>query len=146
MNSDIYEIQQLAIRYAHCADTFRFADQAGLFTEEGVWDARQVGLGIHKGRVALRDFWSSRTSVVAGAAHLVVNHLIDSVDGDVARGSLYIYSETRLKNGSLRFAGNLMHDVYQRTSEGWRFKSRELVALLAPRMDPPEAPPLTDKR
>ncbi len=138
--SDIFEIQQLAIRYAHFADTKRFAEQAGLFTPDSVWDGREVGLGLHEGPENMRKLWSGLADTrVEGAAHLVVNHLIDKVEGDTASGSVYIYSETRIRGGILRFAGNLVHDVYSRTKDGWRFKSRKITALLAPRMEPRDA-------
>jgi len=141
--SDFLAIQRLAIFYAHCADTRRFREQAELFTPDGVWDASAVMLGRHQGRAAIEHVYRDLGAHQADcSAHLILNHLIE-IDGDRATGLLYNTSETRMKNGSIRFGTTLVEDTYERTDEGWKFALRLLKPLLSPRMDPPDAAHLT---
>ena len=141
---DGWEIQQLANRYCHYADTGRIEELTELFTEDGEWDGSAVMLGVHHGRAAMLRFMTGLgTHAVVGSCHLSSNHVIEFDGDDEAHGSVYTTSETRLGNGAIRLAFNLVTDTYRRTEGQWRFASRRIAFLMPPRMDPPDAPPLT---
>tara|TARA_B100000809_G_C14947301_1_gene462593 strand:- start:353 stop:781 length:429 start_codon:yes stop_codon:yes gene_type:complete len=119
---DLEEIRDLARRYAHSVWTQNVDGAVGLFCEDGfmdVGDAEPV-----KGREKLRRAYEN----MIGDADLqpfVHNHVID-LDGDHATGTCYLDLRATVDGRSMIGSG-YYSDVYQRTGEGWRFKSRKLT-------------------
>jgi SnoaL-like domain len=127
---DYIDIQALATQYAYGLDTG--ADDghlyANVFAEDGEFHGPPAVPGGQpfdaKGREALRQFAvGGRGS--AYVRHFVSNHLIEpSPEG--ARGKVYLLVIDIGQDGkqtSVNMGGHY-EDVYVRTAEGWRIKSR----------------------
>lgn len=137
---DYQEITQLINRYAYGIDTCANDgyDYANLFTVDGVFidnnsDAgfAQSGRVLARGRDALAELVGGgsrgcRTKLPwTDWSHLMLNHEITpSADG--ARGRIYLVQLGMTGPGSVARHGGY-EDVYVRTSEGWRIKSRTHV-------------------
>jgi hypothetical protein len=127
---DYLEIRALAVQYAYGLDTG--ADNgwlyANVFTEDGEFHGPPAVPGGKpfdaKGRAQLRTF------AVPGngpnyVRHFTSNHLIESAP-DGARGKVYLLVIDVARDGkptSVNMGGHY-EDVYVRTAEGWRIKTR----------------------
>ena len=125
--ADYIEIQQLVARYAYAVDThadngYAYAD---LFAPDGVF----AGATPATGREALAKLARSTQADRGGPSytrHYLTNVIIyPTTEG--ARGSQYLaaidVSEGGKPSGIVH--GGRYEDVYVRTPDGWRFKSRE---------------------
>ncbi len=93
---------------------------AGLFTEDGTWDAGQWGRA--EGREAIRTLYRS-FGVFRFTMHIVTNPVIE-VNGDTATGDWHMMSVAKpTPDAPSFFSVGIYNDVYVRTPEGWRFKS-----------------------
>ena len=143
--ADAWEIVQLANLYCQHADAGRIDELSELFTPNGIWDGTGVLLGKHEGREEIANFMKGLgIGAVVGSCHLSSNHVVNFDSVDHAVGSVYTTSETRLRNGSVRLAFNIVHDEYVWTGEQWRFSSRRIEFLIPARMIPDDAPLLTE--
>ena len=125
-------IRNLKARYCqHCDQDYNADALASLFTEDAIWDAGAVR-GIHKGRDAIREFFSKVPAVIPYAAHLVTNPLIDVDDGcDSARGNwrmLMPFSLNAPAGVVAAFQVAEYDEEYLRMNGGWFF-SRLKVRL-----------------
>jgi hypothetical protein len=133
---DYIEIQQLVARYPYALDggLGKGAVYADLFTPDGVFinqDGRHDG-----GRAALESLGGGRRAqeTPLNTAHYIVNHVIEPMPGGGARGKQYLVvmdigEEGPLhgpRQGSIRLAGQY-RDEYQKTPQGWRFKTRQFM-------------------
>jgi hypothetical protein len=137
---DYYEITQLINRYAYAIDTcadngYAYAD---LFTADGVFIDKnseagfsQGGRVLARGREALAELVGGgsrgcRTKLVwTDWSHLMLNHEITpSPEG--AKGRIYLVQLGMEGPGSVARHGGY-EDIYQRTPDGWRIKSRTHV-------------------
>jgi hypothetical protein len=133
---DYLEIQQLVARYPYALDggLGKGAVYADLFTPDGVFinqDGRHDG-----GRAALERLGGGRRQreTPLDVAHYIVNHVIEPLPGGRARGKEYLVvmdigEEGPLhgpRPGSLRLGGQY-HDEYEKTPQGWRFKTRQFI-------------------
>ena len=129
---DYAEIQQLSARYVQALDTCADKDWADLFSPDGVVisgpDQKRT-----EGRAALLAFVTAAANRCAQATpltlkHIVSNHVIEpSPEG--ATGKSYVLSLKMGKDGmsgEIVFGGKY-YDVYVKTPQGWRFKSREIL-------------------
>lgn len=151
---DYQEITQLINRYAYGIDTC--ADNgyayANLFTADGVFidnnsdgGFAQGGRVLARGRDALAELVGGgsrgcRTKLVwTDWSHLMLNHEITpSAEG--ARGRVYLVQMGMQGPGSITRHGGY-EDVYVKTSEGWRIRSRTHVrnkAWHAPDLQTPD--------
>jgi hypothetical protein len=135
---DYIAIQQLAARYAFAIDTCTNggADFADLFVDDGEFSVSQdwgvAGNRPVKGRAALIDAAGGdgkggckdpKTQMGYGISHIVVNHVImPSRDG--ATGKSYILAIGVGGDPTTIERQGGYEDVYVKTSQGWRFKSR----------------------
>ena len=137
---DYYEITQLINRYAYAIDTcaddgYAYAD---LFTPDGVFvdknsDAgfSQGGRRLAQGREALAELVGGgsrgcRTKLVwTDWSHLMLNHEITPT-AEGATGRIYLVQLGMEGPGSVARHGGY-EDVYVRTDDGWRIKSRTHV-------------------
>lgn len=131
---DYIEIQQLVARYAYAFDggLDKGTTYADLFTTDGAFiDPR----GRHEGRKQLEALGGSgrRFETPLNAAHYIVNHVIQPISATRATGKEYLVvlslSEDGTVNsssGSIRLGGQY-RDEYEKTRQGWRFKSRQFI-------------------
>jgi len=135
---DYIDIQQLASRYAFLIDTCTNGgnDFADLFTADGEFSVSQAwgtaGGKPTKGRAALvsaaggdgkggcRD---AKTLMGYGISHISVNHVITPT-ADGAAGKSYLLAIGVGGDPTTIERQGGYEDVYVKTADGWRFKSR----------------------
>jgi hypothetical protein len=128
-SQDYIEIQQLATRYAHAMDTgadngYMYAD---LFTPDGAFVENGKPV---QGREQLAAMVRGGSKPEWAAKHFMMNHLIQpSLEG--ATGTQYVVAIDFGANGKSggEFSSTAGHykDVYIKTAQGWRFRTREYV-------------------
>jgi hypothetical protein len=131
---DYFEIQQLVARYPYAFDTSegKGTVYADLFTPDGAFINQD---GRHEGRAALERMGGlRRNEAPLNVAHYITNHVIEPLPGGGARGKQYLMVLTIGEDGplhgprpgSIRLGGQY-RDEYQKTPEGWRFKTRQFM-------------------
>jgi actinorhodin biosynthesis protein ActVIA len=138
---DYIAIQQLVSKYAYAIDecTNKGYDYADLYVPDGSFATSRNGKisnrfdGREKLAEAARGGAADCKDVPwAGIVHMLVNHVIEPVPGDAARatGKVYLIAiGLDGEPGKIEAQGRY-EDVYVKTAQGWRFKSR--VHVLAP--------------
>ncbi len=137
---DYHEITQLINRYAYGIDTCanNGYDYANLFTTDGVFIDRNSDAGFAAGGRVLAQGREALATLVGGGSrgcatklvwtdwsHLMLNHEIKPT-ADGAAGRIYLVQLGMEGPGSVARHGGY-EDVYVRTPEGWRIKSRTHV-------------------
>jgi len=129
---DYAEIQQLNAHYAHAIDSCagNGEEWANLFTADGVF---HYFTGTAEGREALRKVSGSRSFCAPPKNALTLRHIIVNVmiepSSEGAIGKSYVMFANigpDGKGGEIVGAGKY-YDVYVKTPEGWRFKSRRYI-------------------
>ena len=151
---DYQQITQLINRYAYGIDTCggNGYDYANVFTQDGVFIDKNSDAGfaaggrvLAKGRDALAELVGGgskgckTTLPWTGWSHLMLNHEITATP-DGAKGRIYLVQLGMRGPGSVDRHGGY-EDVYVRTPEGWRIKSRTHVrerAWYAPAWQTPD--------
>ena len=151
---DYAQITQLINRYAYGIDTCanNGYDYANVFTEDGVFIDKNSDAGfaaggrvLAKGRDALAELVGGgskgcKTKLVwTDWSHLMLNHEITATP-EGAKGRVYLVQLGMRGPGSVDRHGGY-EDVYVRTPEGWRIKSRTHVrdkAWHAPALQTPD--------
>ena len=137
---DYYEITQLINRYAYGIDTCANDgyDYANVFTADGTFTDRNSDAGFSQGGRLLAQGREALAALVGGGSrgcktklvwtdwsHLMINHEITpSAEG--AQGRIYLVQLGMNGPGSVTRHGGY-EDVYVKTPEGWRIKSRTHV-------------------
>jgi actinorhodin biosynthesis protein ActVIA len=134
---DYIEIQQLVARYPYALDThadngYMYAD---LFAPDGTF-------GTTKGRDALAALARSTQPEKSGPAatrHFLTNVIITpTAEGVIGRQYNVLIDVGEGGRASAIDHGGHYEDVYVKTPDGWRFKSRVYVrSKLGPKPDPP---------
>jgi len=137
---DYQEITQLINRYAYGIDTCanNGYDYANVFTTDGVFIDRNSDAGFAAGGRVLAQGRDALATLVGGGSrgcatklvwtdwsHLMLNHEITPT-ADGATGRVYLVQLGMNGPGSVARHGGY-EDVYVRTPEGWRIKSRTHV-------------------
>ena len=132
---DYIAIQQLVSKYAYAIDecTNKGYDYADLYTPEGTFATARAGktLNTFAGRERLAAAARGGTADCkdvpwAGIVHMLVNHVIEPAPGG-ATGKVYLVAiGIDGVPGKVEAQGRY-EDVYVRTPQGWRFKSRTHV-------------------
>jgi hypothetical protein len=152
---DYHEITQLINRYAYGIDTC--ADNgyayANLFTEDGVFIDNQSDAGFEQGGRVLARGRDELAELVGGGSrgcrthmvwhdwsHLMLNHEITAT-AEGAAGRIYLVQLGMEGPGSVARHGGY-EDVYLRTAEGWRIRSRTHVRDKAWHASPLRTPDL----
>jgi len=145
--ADYVEIQQLAVRYSYALDSGANEGQmfADLFAPDGAF------ISATRGRIEGHDKLAAlgRGRNPMFPRRFIVNHVIEpSADG--ATGRAYVIeidlpSDGEKLGGELTATGGRYEDVYEKTPQGWRFRTREFVPSKmavpgAARQTPPPAP------
>jgi hypothetical protein len=137
--ADYYEIQQLSARYGQAIDSCsdNGYDYARLYTTDGVFidmwsdDAVKQGGTRWQGREKLREIASganfggpgcTSTRFNGSVSHLILN-LVITPSPEGARGNSYLVELGGRDPNHIQRLGNY-EDVYVKTPEGWRFKTR----------------------
>ena len=133
---DYAEIQQLAARYAHAIDTCsdNGYDYARLYTPDGVFTDQYSVKGFAAGGVSVKGY--EALARVAGGGpggctnsarwdltHVMANHVITPAP-EGATGRVYLIEVWGGTEPSHVLRAGGYEDVYVRTPQGWRFKSR----------------------
>jgi len=132
---DYIAIQQLVSKYAYAIDecTNRGYDYADLYTADGAFYTSRGGkvLGRFEGRERLAE--AARGGMPdckgvpwAGIVHMLVNHVIEPAPGG-ATGKVYLIAVGLDGEPGKVEAQGRYDDVYVRTPQGWRFKTRTHV-------------------
>ena len=137
---DYAEITQLINRYAYGIDTCggNGYDYANVFTTDGVFIDRNSDAGfaaggrtLAKGREALAELVGGgskgcKTKLVwTDWSHIMLNHEI-TASPEGAKGRIYLVQLGMKGPGSTERHGGY-EDIYVKTAEGWRIKSRTHV-------------------
>ena len=137
---DYQEITQLINRYAYGIDTCanNGYDYANLFTTDGVFIDKNSDAGFAAGGRVLAKGRDALATLVGGGergcktklvwtdwSHLMLNHEITPT-ADGATGRVYLVQLGMNGPGSVARHGGY-EDVYVRTAEGWKIKSRTHV-------------------
>ena len=137
---DYAEITQLINRYAYGIDTCggNGFDYANVFTPDGVFTDRNSDAGyaaggrvLARGRQALAELIGGGTKgcktkqVWTDWRHLMLNHEITATP-EGAKGRIYLVQLGMRGPGTIERHGGY-EDVYVKTGEGWRIKSRTHV-------------------
>jgi len=123
---DYIEIQQLVARYPYALDQNPDDGQsyANLFTTDAVFRQPRT-----EGRQNLATMASRAPHGAKYTRHFLANHVIDAT-ADGAVGKQYLVAVDIGESGqpSSIFLGGHYEDVYAKTPEGWRFKTRTFIA------------------
>jgi hypothetical protein len=146
---DIEAIRHLKARYAEYADE-KYTDdhrrkpqdeldrigrlQAGLFTEDAVWDGGEH-FGAFEGREAIFGF--VRKGGWSFAMHYFLNPRID-IDGDTASARWMLWQVCTLTEGDTPcWMSAIEDDVYRRTPDGWLMSRMTFRLKFMTRFDVP---------
>ena len=132
---DYIAIQQLVSKYAYAIDecTNRGYDYADLYTADGAFYTSRGGkvLDRFEGRERLAE--AARGGMPdckdvpwAGIVHMLVNHVIEPAPGG-ATGKVYLIAVGLDGEPGKVEAQGRYDDVYVKTPQGWRFKTRTHV-------------------
>jgi hypothetical protein len=137
---DYAEITQLINRYAYGIDTCggNGYDYANVFTADGVFIDKNSDAGFAAGGRVLAKGRNALAELVGGGSkgcktklvwtdwsHIMLNHEITATP-EGAKGRIYLVQLGMKGPGTIERHGGY-EDVYVRTAEGWRIKSRTHV-------------------
>lgn len=122
---------RLVTEYCHFVDHGEAAKIAGQFTEDGVWAS---ATDTRSGREAIaKSFGRRQDNAARMSRHVCSNLLIDVIDENNASGvvylTLYRHDGDPARRVSPTEAPDIIgeyRDTFVRTSDGWRFKQREI--------------------
>ena len=123
---DYIEIQQLVARYPYALDQNpdEGRSYANLFTPDAVFRQPRT-----EGRQNLATMASRAPHGAKYTRHFLANHVIEATtDGAVGRQYLVAVDIGESGQPSSIFLGGHYEDVYAKTPEGWRFKTRTFIA------------------
>jgi len=132
---DYIAIQQLVSKYAYAIDecTNRGYDYADLYTPDGAFYTSRNGkiMNRFEGRERLAEAARGgqpdcKDVPWAGIKHMLVNHVIDPAPGG-AIGKVYLIAIGLDGEPGKVEAQGRYDDVYVKTPQGWRFKTRTHV-------------------
>ena len=122
---DYIEIQQLVARYPYALDQNpdEGLSYANLFTPDAVFRQPRT-----EGRQNLATMASRAPHGAKYTRHFLANHVIEAtVDGAVGKQYLVAVDLGESGQPSSIFLGGHYEDVYAKTPEGWRFKTRTFI-------------------
>jgi hypothetical protein len=124
---DYIEIQQLVARYPYALDQNpdNGASYANLFTADAVFRQPRT-----EGRENLAKMASRAPHGPKYTRHFLANHVIEQDAGGAVVGKQYLVAVDIGENGqpSSIYLGGHYEDVYARTPDGWRFRTRTFIA------------------
>jgi hypothetical protein len=116
---DYVDIQQLVAEYSHTLDIGDGAAYAKLFTPDATAFDRWIG----REKIAEIPPWNPHGPDYV--RHFGMNHLIEpTADGAIGKQYVVVIDFERPGKPTSIYLGGQYQDVYVKTPEGWRFKSR----------------------
>ena len=126
-----YAYVDLNHRYAFGLDVEGGEGVADLFTEDGVWDARDLGYGHLEGREALQGYFAGSEGRAEAMAHLFGNPQVLEVHGDTMRARSYVQGiVVRAGKEVVRHDVVLYDDELAEVDGEWRYRRRTLRRVL----------------
>jgi len=127
---DILEIQQLGAKYCYGLDTG--ADNGNYYANVFAADG-SFGNTVGREKLAAMARDGGGRAKLRGYQHIVTNVIVDAT-ADGAAGSQYIQVLTVGGQGKPPMIdhGGRYEDVYVKTAEGWRIKTRKFVRTFPP--------------
>lgn len=123
--SDLMSIERVVALYGHLVDARAWERFDEVFTEDASFDATALDLPVLAPRRAIQDGFAAMSHPVA---HLTTNVVVDGTTGDgtepVGLRSKWLCP---LRGGKV-LTGEY-HDTVARTPDGWRIRTRHVVAL-----------------
>ena len=122
--SDESALIALTLEYADAVRNLEKERWAATWTEDARWvlDGERDVVG----REAIVEMWSRSIAKYAHVVQLYSACTYD-IDGDAASGRCEFRELNRVLDGSARILAGHYDDTYRRTSDGWRFTSRQLT-------------------
>lgn len=123
---DYIEIQQLVARYPYALDQNpdQGASYANLFTTDGVFRQPRT-----EGRQNIATMASRAPHGPRYTRHFLANQVIEATpDGATGKQYLVAVDIGEMGQPSSVYLGGHYEDVYAKTPEGWRFKTRTFIA------------------
>lgn len=118
---DILAIQHLVAEISYMVDERNWDDLPRLYTDDGVFDASDVGYPPASGQADLRRHMES-------ANHPLAHHVTNTIVRPIDAGSAAVVSMIIGVWQDGTFAGGATYrDLVVRTPEGWRMKRRAVV-------------------
>jgi len=123
---DIEAIRKLKAAYcAACDDDHNGDAVAELFVPDGTWGVVGRAPEVGRDRIAAFMYGVRNSKRMKRSAHQVFNPVIE-VDGDAAVGDWrFLMMYTAMDEQSFVRIIGTYHENYERTPEGWRFRSLE---------------------
>ena len=115
---DLEAIKQLKARYCEICDDDHDPERiTGLFTDNGVWEAK--GIGEAKGHEEIRALFQRFQKTIRFSQHMTMNPVIE-VNGDQAHGTWYfIGAFTMEKNNQAMWQACRYHEDYRKVAGRW---------------------------
>jgi hypothetical protein len=123
MDSDRAAIQDLLHLYCFHMDEGRFTELSALFAADGEWIAPYRSA---RGPAAIAAWLTQSVPATPRRMHYVMNSVI-AVTGDEATAKSNYLVMVEVPDGPVPSVCGTYVDVLVRTSEGWRFRRRELI-------------------
>lgn len=126
-----YAYVQLTHRYAFGLDVQGGHGVAQMFTEDGVWDASQLGYGTFEGHEQLNGYFAGDEGRAEAMAHLFSNHEVLELTDDTMQARSYVHGVVvRAGNELVRHDVVLYDDELTKAGGEWRFARRGLRRVL----------------
>jgi ketosteroid isomerase-like protein len=125
-------IRELTYKHSLVLDKTRDWDEmASLYTDDGIMDAREVGLPVFEGRDGIRNGFADLAAQTATSFHIMGNDIIEVAD-DGASGTCtcYFYGRGTMQDGRFLDSCGYYDDRYVATADGWKFRSRNVHFLV----------------
>jgi hypothetical protein len=123
MDSDKDQIRELLHQYCFHMDEGRFGELAALFATGGEWIAPYRTA---RGPAAIETWLTQSVPPVPRRMHYVMNSVI-AVNGDTATAKSNYLVMVEGPDGPVPSVCGTYSDLLIRSSEGWRFRRRELI-------------------
>jgi hypothetical protein len=123
MDSDKDAIRELLHQYCFCMDEGRFTELAALFVADGEWIAPYRSA---QGPVAIAAWLTQSVPPLPRRMHYVMNSVI-ALTGDTATAKSNYLVMVEGPDGPVPSVCGTYADMLTRSSDGWRFRRRELI-------------------
>ncbi|BCG04927.1 hypothetical protein PPGU19_094950 (plasmid) [Paraburkholderia sp. PGU19] len=129
---DRLAIQELSHRYAYFVDCFDIDNWVSVFTPAAILDETELGTGLLEGHEAIRRYGREIVDTTQHVVHLMSNHIIWSLEGDAARGTVFSLVDAISKSGERTRYQIKYEDEYLKVSGSWKIARRKVRPTLPP--------------
>jgi ketosteroid isomerase-like protein len=139
--ADRVELTALQAEFTDAGMQRDFDRVASLFTEDGAWRMPHIPAEFTS-RAAIRAAIGRLQELWAFFVQNAHPGTVE-IDGDTARGRVYIVEFGRMHEGGSHLNYAIYHDRYRRTPDGWRFTERVYEIRYMDTTPLPGAPPVS---